>query len=118
MPTEIQELTRDSFPELVGQSDRPVLVDFWGPQCRPCLALSPTFEELADTYEDLRFLKAAAPSNRMLCVDLKVMALPTFVCMVNGQEVSRLTGEINAARLKEWVKEQSAQAKGGVQLEQ
>ncbi len=114
MPTEIQELTRDSFPELVKQSDKPVLVDFWGPQCRPCLALSPTFDELADTYDGLRFLKAAAPSNRMLCVDLKVMGLPTFLCMVNGQEVSRLTGEISAVRLKEWVKEQSEQAKGDV----
>ena len=114
MPSEIQELTRDSFPELVSESDRPVLVDFWGPQCRPCLALSPTFEELADVYDDLRFLKAVAPSNRMLCVDLRVMALPTFLCMVNGQEVSRLAGEISAAQLEEWVKEQSEQAKGDV----
>jgi thioredoxin 1 len=113
MPAKIQELTRDSFAKLVEQSSNPVLIDFWGPQCRPCLALSPTFEKLADSYEGLTFLKASAPANRMLCVDLKVMALPTFLCMVNGQESSRLTGEISAARLKDWVKEQDKQVKGG-----
>ena len=112
MPTEMQELTRDSFVELVKQSDKPVLIDFWGPQCRPCLALSPTFDKLADAYDGLKFLKAAAPTNRMLCVDLKVMSLPTFLCMVDGQEASRLTGEISAAQLKEWVKERSEQTKG------
>lgn len=114
MAIELQDLTRDSFPQLVKEAEQPVIIDFWGPQCRPCLALAPTFHEFAEAYPEMRFLKAAAPSNRMLCVDLKVMSLPTFLCIVNGEEVGRLVGEISAADLKCWVEEQSAQAKGVV----
>jgi len=110
MSPEIQDLTRDSFPELVKESGTPVIIDFWGPQCRPCLALSPTFHDMAEAYPDMKFLKAAAPSNRMLCVDLRVMSLPTFLCMVNGEEVGRLAGEISAADLKNWVQQQFGQA--------
>ncbi len=113
MGQDIQELTRESFPDLVGKAEKPVRIDFWGPQCRPCLALAPTFEQLAEAHDEMIFLKAAAPSNRMLCVDLQVMGLPTFLCMVDGKEVSRLTGgDVSAEQLKEWVGEQAQETKG------
>jgi len=112
MAVDIRDLTRDSFQELVGKAEQPVIIDFWGPQCAPCLALGPTFDSMAESNPDMTFPRAEAPSNRMLCVDLKVMSLPTFVCMLAGAEVSRLTGQVTAADLKRWVKEQAEQSKG------
>ena len=40
------ELNRDNYEEEVLGSTEPVLVDFWGPQCRPCMALMPVIERL------------------------------------------------------------------------
>ena len=39
------DVDTDTFEKEVLQSEVPVLVDFWGPQCAPCLALMPQVEK-------------------------------------------------------------------------
>lgn len=103
---EIGSLTRDTVPELVLEASRPVIIDVWGERCAPCLALAPTFEELASRHAERGdFLKLEAPKNRMACVDLKVMALPTFLHYEDGREVTRLSGEIDEEDLERFVKQ-------------
>ncbi len=88
------ELNRDNFEVEVLQSKEPVLVDFWGPQCRPCLALMPAVERLEKDYSGkLKITKLNAAQNRMLCAKLRVMSLPTFLFFKSGVEINRLTGE-------------------------
>jgi thioredoxin 1 len=85
------EATVDTFQGL--SRDGHVLVDIWGPDCRPCLALMPAVEALAETYADrVRFLKVNAPENRKVCRDLRVAGLPAYLTMRDGVEVERLTG--------------------------
>jgi thioredoxin 1 len=83
----------------------PVLVDFWGPRCKPCLALMPHVETLAGRWEGrLRVVKfnCAQAANARLCVDLGVMSLPTFILYRDGREVARLTGAgVTPAALEE-----------------
>jgi len=86
-------VTADSFEKEVIQSEVPVLVDLWGPQCAPCLALMPHVEGLGDRYgAKLKISKIDASKNRRLCLNLKVFGLPTFLFYKNGKEVGRLTG--------------------------
>jgi thioredoxin 1 len=88
------ELNRDNYESEVNGSDKPILIDFWGPQCKPCLALMPLVEELEKGYEGrLNVAKVDATQNRMLCAKLRVLGLPTFVLYKDGQEINRLTGE-------------------------
>lgn len=88
------ELNRDNFESEVLQSKEPVLVDFWGPQCRPCLTLMPTVERLEKEYKGkLKVAKLNTVQNRMLCAKLRVMSLPTFLIYQDGVEVNRLAGE-------------------------
>ena len=35
-----------NFNEIVINSDKPVVVDFWGPQCVPCMALKPLYHDM------------------------------------------------------------------------
>jgi thioredoxin 1 len=89
-----KELDRDNYEGETLQSDLPVLVDFWGPQCKPCLALTPAVEKLEKEYAGkLKVAKVEAPKNRMLCARLRVMSLPTFILYKDGGESHRLTGE-------------------------
>jgi thioredoxin 1 len=84
------EATVDTFEELAATG--PVLVDIWGPQCQPCLALMPTVEALAERFGDrVRFLSVNAPDNRKVCRDLRVAGLPAYLTMRDGVEVERLT---------------------------
>jgi thioredoxin 1 len=84
------EATVETFADLSGVGE--VLVDIWGPQCQPCLALMPAVEELEATYGDrVRFLTVNAPDNRKVCRDLRVAGLPAYLTMRDGKEVERLT---------------------------
>ena len=88
------DLNRDNYEQEVLQAKEPVLVDFWGPQCKPCLALMPVVEELEKDYAGrLKVTKLNAAENRMLCAKLRVLGLPTYLFYKNGAEVNRLTGE-------------------------
>ncbi|MBW1766051.1 MAG: thioredoxin fold domain-containing protein [Deltaproteobacteria bacterium] len=88
------ELNRDTYESTVEESATPMVVDFWGPQCKPCLALMPSIEELENVYGDkIKVAKLNAAENRMLCAKLRVMGLPTFIFYKGGEEVKRINGE-------------------------
>ena len=87
----MDDATVKTFAEIAGAG--PVLVDIWGPECRPCIALMPAVETLAERYRDrVRFVKVNAPENRKICRDLRVAGLPAYLSMRDGVEVERLTG--------------------------
>jgi thioredoxin 1 len=89
------ELNNDNYENEVLRSKLPVVVDFWGPQCGPCLSLLPAVERLEQKYADkIRVTKLnVAAGNRMLCVKLRVLGLPSFLFYKDGVEIERLSGE-------------------------
>lgn len=109
MTARVLEATRETFRELV--ADSLVLVDVWGPQCRPCLALMPHVAQLAEERPGLRVAKLQAPKARRLCIELRVHGLPTFLLMRDGQEVARLSApQISPTQLRDWLEDQLTHA--------
>ena len=54
----------------------------------------PAVEALEDRYEGrLRLVKVSAPENRVVCRELGVMGLPTYLLYRDGAEIERLTGD-------------------------
>jgi len=101
----VQEVTKETFDQEVIQSDKPVVVDFWGPQCGPCLALMPKIEELAERYgEKVKMTKVEAPKNRRLGLTLKVLSLPTFLFYKDGMEVERLSGTVTIQSIEDCIR--------------
>ena len=98
----MQEVTKETFDQEVIGSDRPVVVDFWGPQCGPCLALMPEVEVLEQKYEDkVKMVKVEAPKNRRLCLELKVLSLPTYLFYKGGEEFDRLSGDVTLKSIED-----------------
>ncbi len=98
----VSEATRENFDELVASGT--TLVDVWGPDCRPCLALKPHVEKLAEARDDLTVVMLEAPKARRVCIRLGVHALPTFLLMHDGQEVARLSeSTISPKDLNDWL---------------
>ena len=88
------DINRDNYESEVLQSKGAVMVDFWGPQCRPCLALMPTVDKLEERYAGkIKVAKVNAQENRMLCAKLQVISLPAYLFYKDGVEISRLGGE-------------------------
>lgn len=96
--------TRETFQEHV--SEGWVLVDFWSPRCRPCISLWPHVEALHGSHSGLRIVKIEAPRARRLCMDLKVMGLPTFLLFRDGQEVGRISdSDLDVDQLMRWLQD-------------
>jgi len=98
----LAEATKDTFRDMVAEGR--VLVDVWGPQCAPCIALMPDVEALAQARPDVKFVKLDSSQARRLCMELRVMGLPAFLLFQDGREVARLAGQtITAASLTQWL---------------
>jgi thioredoxin-like negative regulator of GroEL len=84
------DATVDTFTDLVAEGH--VLLDVWGPQCAPCLALMPAVDALEEKFTGrVRLLKLNAPENRKVCRDLRIAGLPAYITFRDGVEVERLT---------------------------
>ena len=104
MAGELAEATKETFRDLIAQGR--VVVDVWGPQCAPCIALMPAVEALARSHPDVTFVKLDSSQARRLCIELRVMGLPAFLLFQDGQEVARIAGQdLNATRLTQWLDE-------------
>ncbi len=61
-----------------------------------CLQAMPQVEALATAYAGkIKLTKVEAPRNRRLCMDLRVMSLPTFLFYKDGKELDRLSGSVS-----------------------
>ncbi len=95
-------IDKDNYEAEVQQNAASIVLDFWGPQCGPCLALMPDVEKLAAEYEGkVRIGKVNVAENRRLCISLKVMSVPTFLFFKGGECVDRLSGDdVSLANIK------------------
>ena len=85
-------VNKDNFQEIVMESDRKVLLDFWAPWCGPCQMLLPVIEELAGQVQDAKICKINVDEERELAKQFRVMSIPTLVVMDQGQVIQRSLG--------------------------
>lgn len=89
-PVEIDEAI---FNEAVLQSKIPVFVDFWGPNCRPCLMIEPVIDELAEDFDGkVSFARVNVSDNPQITRRYGVMGLPTLMVFKEGQPVDTIIG--------------------------
>ncbi|MBW8358320.1 MAG: thioredoxin [Weeksellaceae bacterium] len=87
------EITDSSFQEMVLNSDKPVLVDFWAVWCGPCRMLGPIIEEVAADFEGKAVVgKVDVDNNQQVSVDYGIRNIPTVLIFKNGEVVDKIVG--------------------------
>jgi thioredoxin 1 len=98
---DIFHVSDEKFGEEVLQSDLPVLVDFWAPWCRPCLAIAPAVEELAKEYSGrIKVGKLNVDENPQTPSTYGIRGIPTLILFKGGKNVNQIVGALPKSKLK------------------
>jgi thioredoxin 1 len=99
-----KEINDSNFKKIISESSKPVLVDFWAPWCGPCKQLSPTIDELSNTYLDkLDVYKCNIDDNPETPSEFMVRGIPTLMIFKNGKLFDTKVGALPKNSLIEWV---------------
>lgn len=89
------EFTDSNFDELVLNSDKPVLVDFWAEWCGPCRMVGPIVEELASEYEGKAVIgKVNVDNNQEIAGKFGIRNIPTLLVFKGGEVVDKQVGVV------------------------
>jgi thioredoxin 1 len=87
------EITDATFEEVVLNSDKPVVVDFWAAWCGPCRMVGPIIDELATEYEGKAVIgKVDVDNHQQFAAKYGVRNIPTVLVFKGGEIVNRQVG--------------------------
>jgi len=95
------EVTIDEFNDIINNSHKLVLVDFFAEWCMPCLMLAPVIEELASKIKDVKFVKLNVDDNQELSKKYGISSIPCLIIFKDGQEVDRMIGNQTGEAIEE-----------------
>ncbi len=89
------EATDGNFDELVLNSDKPVIVDFWAEWCGPCRMVGPIVEEVGVDYEGKAVAaKVDVDSNPGITAKYGIRNIPTILFFKNGEVADKQVGAV------------------------
>lgn len=94
------EITDANFEQVVLQSDKPVMVDFWAEWCGPCRMLTPIVEEMATDYDGRAIIgKVNVDENPAVAAQFGIRNIPTVIFVKGGEIADKSVGAVPKAQL-------------------
>jgi thioredoxin 1 len=96
----VDEVTDETFEAEVLASAEPVIVDFWAPWCKPCDAIEPHLRAISEE-RGVRLVRIDIDANLAMPARLGVLALPTVMLFVAGEQRATVFGAQAKGRYEE-----------------
>lgn len=89
----VKHVNESNFTDLVINSDKPVVVDFWAEWCGPCKALAPVLEEIqTEVGTKANVVKVNVDESGELAQKYGIRGIPTLIFFKGGEVKSTLVG--------------------------
>ena len=87
------EFTDANFQQVVMESDKLSVIDFWAEWCGPCRAIGPILDEIAAEHGDkLKIVKLNTDEESAIAIKYGVTSIPMLNVYVNGEVVKTIIG--------------------------
>jgi thioredoxin 1 len=97
---EVIHLTDDAFEAEVLKSDVPVMIDFWAIWCGPCMALSPTVDEISTEYAGkAKIMKMDVDKNKQVPMQYGIRSIPALLFFKDGQLADQIVGAVPKSQI-------------------
>ncbi len=104
--TKAPQITDESFKEIVENTDKGILLDFYASWCGPCKVLSPIIDELAHEIGDRAIIaKVDSEANPKLSAFFKIKSIPTMVFIKDQKMIEVINGLVPKPNLKEMIED-------------
>jgi len=98
----VKQATDSNFQTDILSADKPVLVDFWAEWCRPCRAVAPAIEAVAEEYRQRASVyKMNVDENMKVPQQFGIRGIPTLIVFKDGQEQERIVGAVSREAIAE-----------------
>ena len=87
----VMMITKNNF-DLIKNSDKPILLDFYADWCGPCRMVAPVLHEIAEERPDIIVGKINVDNEEELAMEFGVYSIPTLVVMKNGAVIKQASG--------------------------
>jgi len=87
----VLSINKENF-ELVKNSEKPVLLDFFAEWCGPCRMVSPIVDEIAEERLDIMVGKINVDEEPELAAAFGVSSIPMLAVVKNGEVVNTSVG--------------------------
>ena len=87
------------FAVSTASASNAVLIDFSSPHCAPCVAMQPVIAQLEQSGVPVRHVNVS--TEPQLATRFGIRSTPTYVVLVDGKEVTRLSGSQTLGDLRE-----------------
>jgi thioredoxin 1 len=85
------DIKKDNF-DLVKNSEKTVLLDFYATWCGPCRMVSPIVDEIAEERDDIMVGKVNVDDEPELAAAFGVTSIPMLAVVKNGEVVNQTVG--------------------------
>jgi thioredoxin 1 len=97
----------DTFHDIIN-SEKLVLIDFFGTWCGPCQMLAPILKQVKDSIGDrISIIKIDVDKNQELAAKYQVRGVPTMILYQNGKQLWRQSGVLSKDEIIKIILEKS-----------